>query len=163
MRKTTLNFWVDVVLVVSAVQVLMPDVTGLEHHQWAGLALAAGFIIHLILHRKWITTVSKKMIAPHAGLPGRVRRDFWLDAILATVAFWTVCSGLAISPLLRGDGASQALVHPHHIGAGLFFILAPVHLVRHRKWLWQSIKRHVFGIYPLESPARLRKTPLTRE
>jgi len=87
MNKTTRNYYVDVVIgvafLVTAISALAflvplswidfststtPTVIGVTYgvwqglHKWGGVAMLVGVVLHLILHWKWIVTMTKKAL-----------------------------------------------------------------------------------------------------
>jgi hypothetical protein len=82
MKKTTVNYWVDLAIGVSfvfsaisgLVFVLPFDATagvlGISYqawnslHTWSSLALIAGVGAHLALHWKWMVSMTKRMLSP---------------------------------------------------------------------------------------------------
>jgi hypothetical protein len=82
MKKTTMNYWVDLAIGVSFVSsaisglvfVLPFDATagvlGISYqawnsvHTWSSLALIAGVGAHLALHWKWMVSMTKRMLSP---------------------------------------------------------------------------------------------------
>lgn len=87
MNKTTRNYYIDVaigvaflVTAISALAFLVPlnwidfsasttpTVLGVNYglwqllHKWGGIAMLAGVVLHLILHWKWIATMTKKAL-----------------------------------------------------------------------------------------------------
>ncbi len=147
MNKTRVNFWVNAGLFVALVLMVMHEATGIDSHQILGMVLAGGLVVHQVLHWKWITTVIRRW----SQLSFIVRRNAMIDALLMLAFAWTLVSGIVISPLLWGDQASSRLIHPHHAGAALTFLMVSAHLILHRKWIGNSIKRSILGVYTLES------------
>ena len=87
MNKATRNYYVDVVIgaafLVTAISALAflvplswidfsasttPTVLGVNYgvwqllHKWGGIAMLAGVVLHLILHWKWIITMTKNAL-----------------------------------------------------------------------------------------------------
>ena len=82
MKKTTMNYWVDLAIGVSFVSsaisglvFVLPfdatvEVLGISYqawnslHTWSSLALIAGVGAHLALHWKWMVSMTKRMLSP---------------------------------------------------------------------------------------------------
>lgn len=87
MNKTKLNYWVDVVIgiagvmsAVSGLVFLLPanpasGIMGISLrgwntiHTWSSLAAIAGVGVHLTLHWKWVTVVTRQMLRPKKQRP----------------------------------------------------------------------------------------------
>ena len=85
MKKTTMNYWVDLAIGISfvfssisgLVFVLPFDATegvlGISYqawnslHTWSSLALIAGVGAHLALHWKWMVSMTRRMLSPAGG------------------------------------------------------------------------------------------------
>ncbi|HML22890.1 MAG TPA: hypothetical protein PKD09_14660 [Aggregatilinea sp.] len=154
MSKLKVNFWADAALFVLFVLLQAQDATGVDVHQWIGFAALLLVAIHLVLHWAWIKSTIRR--GPRS-LQGVVRRNFRLNLLLALSAFLAFFSGLAISPLLWNDQAIQ-MHRLHHGSAMLTLILVVVHLVLHRKWIVQNVKRHILGLTPA-SPRPAQRLP----
>jgi hypothetical protein len=124
MKKNVLNYWVDVGIGVSFVLsaasglvFLLPagsssgsGILGIGYlvwnqlHTWSSLGLVAGVLAHLMLHWKWIASMTRKMLPPArelqegaASAPGiKVTRRQFLSFGFATVATGVIAAGYAI-------------------------------------------------------------------
>jgi hypothetical protein len=136
----------DVALTVGFVVSFRPSLTGLAVHEWLGLALGAGLIVHLVGHWKWVVGVTKRL----AGrLPLRTRVYYLLDAALLFFFTTIIGSGVAMSgavlPALGLNGSSSlGWVTIHKLASFLTLVLLGAKLVLHRNWIAQVAKRH-FG------------------
>ncbi|MBN1201250.1 MAG: hypothetical protein JXJ20_05280 [Anaerolineae bacterium] len=140
--KPKAGYWVDVALFTLLMLVIHPHATGIETHQYIGMALLGGIVIHLVLHRHWITAVISRR---SDRVPRRTRLLFWLDTFLAAAFALTLVTGLAIAPAFGNDNPPEHLVGVHHGGAVLVVLGMLLHLVTHRKWLVTMTRRCVFG------------------
>jgi hypothetical protein len=176
--KTKTNFWLDLTILTTF---LLTALTGLllwlilpggrgsgetmllgmtrhqwiDVHNWTGLAMLAGVTLHLTLHWKWISCVSKryfKKLARHA------RINFSLNSVLFVAFFLANLSGLIIWLLLPSGGfqggrnpfynATLLSLTRHqwqdlHLWAGLAMIVILInHLVLHWDWLVCVARRY---------------------
>jgi hypothetical protein len=116
-------------------------------HDWAGVAVLAGLLAHIVLHWEWVVWVVSRITR---RLPRKIRTNFGLDAILGIIFLGVAISGL-ISWLAPGGGyqggrnpAYNALVlglardgwNDLHLWTGVAMIsLALLHLALHWKWI----------------------------
>jgi NAD-dependent dihydropyrimidine dehydrogenase PreA subunit/uncharacterized membrane protein YgcG len=100
MNKTLVNYWVDLVTgtafilcAVTGIVLLFPGIVHVaagaaptilltpavwwhKVHDWTGVAMVAGTALHLALHAKWITVMTRKVFgAPAAAGPARAARQ----------------------------------------------------------------------------------------
>lgn len=140
MKKAKLNYWVDVGIgisfvlsAISGLVFLLPvtpsaRVLGIGYslwnglHTWSSVGMILGVGTHLVLHWRWILTMTKKMILPErlarqaagGSTPGVTRRQFLsfgLATLLAGVAV-VGCStllgeGLGTGSYDDGDGSPE--------------------------------------------------------
>lgn len=131
--------------------------TWISLHNWLGVAMLSGSLIHLILHWEWITCVAgrffKKLARP-------ARLNFSLDSLLFAAFALSSLSGLIMWLVLPGGGhrggrnlvADLALLgltrHDWsnlHLWAGLTIIaLLVVHLTLHWAWISCMTRRYAF-------------------
>lgn len=133
MKKAKLNYWIDVSIgisfvlsAVSGLVFLLPvnaasdlnAVLGVNYslwdqlHTWGSLAMIAGVLAHLVLHWKWIVTMTKKTLLPAGNSKrgttstagtGMTRRQFLsLGAAAALTgvilaSYWTLTGTRTIS------------------------------------------------------------------
>jgi hypothetical protein len=87
MKKAKLNYWIDVSIAItfvlsaiSGLVFLLPvgfesGILGISYslwnqlHTWSSVGMIAGVLAHLVLHWKWITSMTKKMLFREQDLP----------------------------------------------------------------------------------------------
>ena len=176
--KTKTNFWLDLTILTTflltaltglLLWLILPGgrgsgetvLLGLTRHQWIdlhnwiGLAMLAGVTLHLALHWKWITCVSRRYFKK---LARQARINFSLNAILFVAFFLANLSGLIIWLILPSGGfqggrnpfynATLLSLTRHqwqdlHLWAGLAMIVILInHLVLHWDWLVCVARRY---------------------
>lgn len=178
MNKTKTNFWLDAIILAAflttAVTGLflwvivpggpgsretlfmgLPRHTWVEWHNWLGLGLLLGVIIHLTLHWQWLGCVAQRFFKQAAK---QVRLNFSLDTLLFMAFFLTSLSGLVLWLALPGGGhrggrnlffrADFLGLTRHdwsdlHLWAGLaMIVILTVHLALHWRWLVCVARRY---------------------
>ena len=94
MNRAKLNYWLDAAIgvafllsAISGLVFLLPaglgsgsGILGLSYqawdvlHIWSSLAMIAGVLVHLVLHWRWIVTMTKRVLAQftiHTAIPGQ--------------------------------------------------------------------------------------------
>ena len=99
MNRTSRNYYVDVVIgitfLATAISALIflvpinwidfststtPTILGLDFgvwqvlHKWGGIVMLVGVVVHLLLHWRWLVTMTKRVLAQftiHTAIPGQ--------------------------------------------------------------------------------------------
>lgn len=116
--------------------------TGIFNHQILGLAFGAALIVHLVLHWRWVVTLTRQFFK-HFYHNSRVRYvlnlAIFIDMLIATI------SGILISRnLLNIPMSFQSFIvwgRLHFITSELAIILIGLHVIVHWKWILVSIRR----------------------
>ena len=133
---TRLDFWIDVVILVSYLFAYSYGFTGDAIHEWLGLALGLVLLVHLTLHWDWVVRITRKLF----GRRGHDRL-IWL-VNLALLFAMTLCigSGIVISrvalPSLGFFLTSNLFWNRLHIlTAEITLGLVPVHAALRWRWI----------------------------
>jgi hypothetical protein len=156
-NSTRVNLWVDLILFAAIMLVLAPSFTGLAIHEWLGLSLAAGVILHLLLHWQWIVAALRRFFA---HMPAGQRFNLVLNSALFIDLTVVIFTGLMISRTvapffgltLQGGRAWAGL---HGLAANFSLVLAGLHLAVHWKWVVNALRR--FFVDPLFNRGRLAR------
>lgn len=159
--KTRLFLGLDALLFSLFAFVSLPRSTGIFFHQWLGIVLLAGIIVHVIVHWKWIVTIARRYFQK---LPRPTRINFWVDLLIAITFVTTIVSGLMISRGLLNPSAAvgfrefhrasgeafrrqgrSGLAGVHGLSASLLTLGIGSHLFLHRKWILDTTRRYIFG------------------
>ena len=143
--KTKTNLLIDLSILVGFLIAFEPAITGIEIHEWLGLAFFFTLLIHLILHWKWVvnTTVRffKKM-----SITNRI--NYVVD-FLIFVSFITLnLSGLLISKFAL-QKLGIALPHNgtwkqiHTLAADVTIYMVALHFALHWNWVAAMSKKHL--------------------
>ena len=144
-QSARLNLWLDLGLFAAIMLALAPNFTGLSVHEWLGIGLGVGLVIHLLLHWQWIMAVGRRFFS---RLPAATRFNLLLNAALFSDVVILVFTGLMISrealPLLglslEGGRQWSGL---HKLAADLSLALTGLHVAVHWKWILNAGKRYL--------------------
>ena len=122
-----------------------PNLTGLALHEWLGLALAGTLVVHLLLHWRWIATVTLHFFRQ---LIHDSRLQYVVDLALF-ISFTTVMmSGLMISRIVLPFLGIALTRNPawlplHNLSANATLALIAVHTALHWDWVVKTFKRYL--------------------
>jgi hypothetical protein len=133
---TRLDFWLDVVILVSYIFAYSYGFTGDAIHEWLGLVLGLVLLVHLTLHWDWVVRTTRKLF----GRRGH-DRVIWL-VNLALLFGMTLCivSGIVISRVAMPSlgfflTASLFWNRLHILTAEITLGLVPVHAALRWRWI----------------------------
>lgn len=144
MNKATRIFWVDIalfVLLLLTVLMVWPEViTHANVHVIPGLLMMGGVIVHLYLHRNWITMVFRN----YRKLSRSVREKTLLN--LALLVGYLLAGVVGVVARLMLYNSSQV-----HIQLGIMhvilimplFTLQTIHLGLHFKWIKKNVQTRI--------------------
>jgi hypothetical protein len=132
-RRVALNLGIDLALTIGFVAAIRPFFTGLTWHEWLGLAVGVGVVAHTLLHRRWLSGVTRNLTR---RCPRRTQVNWALDMALAVGFVVIIGSGLAISRIILpalgiGPLISFELVAIHRVASWATLALLGVKLALH--------------------------------
>jgi len=153
--KQTSKWWIDASLLGSFLLAYFLDLTGLELHQWLGVAVGALALYHLITHWTWVLTVTQRFIGKTSG---RSRLYYFSDFVILVGFFLIGFSGLVLStwfdlPLANYDEWRQV----HIYASILTLVLVVVKIALHGRWVVTTAKK-IFAA-PAAPPVRTSTPP----
>jgi hypothetical protein len=122
-KKKLINICLNLTLLVGFLLTFFLDLTGIELHQYIGIAVAGFVMLHLVTHWKWVLNVTARIFKP---TPGRVRLYYVLDFLLFISIIIISVTGIFISTWLKTFIPNYVLLLSVHILAsitGLLFLL----------------------------------------
>ena len=149
-NATARNLALDIALTAGFALSLKPFVTGIAVHEWLGLAVGGGLVIHGLLHRKWIAAITGRL---SGKLPLRTRACYGLDALLMIAFGAILTSGVlmseAVLPALGLTGMpSLLLVSVHNIAAWSALGALALKLALHAEWIVAAVRVHILRREP---------------
>ncbi len=152
------NLLLDIAVFIAFLFAMDPRTTGIAIHEWLSIAFGAAMIVHLLLHWKWIVTVTQRFfrkIATKARLNYVLNVLFFIDMTL--VIFTGIMISEAALPAL-GIRLQENFTWRflHSFTADFSVVILGLHTALHWKWIVDSFKRYL--IQPF-IPAR--RVPVT--
>lgn len=151
--RNQLNLYLDIGVFLIFLVATTPRATGTAIHEWISILFLLPFLIHILLHWKWIGKITRKFLQ---RLPGETRFNYLLNLILFVLITLVTFSGLVVSeavlPLLgfphRMDRFWFAV---HEVTADVLLVILGIHLAMHWDWLVRTVKRLV-SLKPISRP-----------
>jgi hypothetical protein len=145
-NQTKINFFLDLVLVITFAIEMEYHFTGLRLHELLGLAFAIALIIHFLLHLDWVWRITKTFFRT---LLHETRLNYVLNAILFIDACIMVASGILISRTLGlsfvlGRVAGLSWERIHILSAELSLVIIAFHIAMHWKWMGTHIRAYLW-------------------
>lgn len=138
-KKQILCWGIDAVLAVGFILTYFLDITGLVAHQWLGIFVGVGVVIHLLLHQKWLQTIARNFAAKATN---RSRWYLILDCLLGLGFLGTIFTGLVISTWANLYLAYYSVWLVVHITVSIeALVMLAVKLVLHRQWIVSTARR----------------------
>jgi cytochrome b subunit of formate dehydrogenase len=189
-KQTQKNWWIDAALFSSAMiaalsgiyflflptgryqggrnplynlQILFTRQTWGDLHTWGGVMMIAAAVIHLAIHWKWVTSMSRRTWSELAGKCGcmnsRGRWNLILNTVVAISFVLTAISGVyflfvpggrwAADPMIVFTRSTWDLIHTW---AGISLITAVIiHLAIHWKWVTKVTCKMLGMVLPAPS------------
>ena len=146
--ETLKNYWLDFALLIMFIVDMNTAFTGITLHEWLGVIFGVALIYHLLLHWKWITSVSTRLFSPKLPTMQRVR--YALNWLLFIAMVVVVASGLFISeaflPFFGFEFENgRRFFQLHHVSSELTVLLIALHLAFDLKWIVENTKKYMFG------------------
>lgn len=147
-NKQKHNWLIDAALFGGLLLAFWLELTGVEVHQWLGVAIAAGAGYHLITHWAWVKSVTARFFAQTSE---QARQYYLVDAaVLIGLATITV-TGLVISTWLNLTLSNFAAWKSLHVIASISTLAAVVVKVGlHWRWIISTARRYIL---PKAAPA----------
>lgn len=146
MNKKQKHYWIlDATLGVGFMLAFQQDITGHALHQWLGILVGAGALVHLLLHKKWLQVTARNFASMATS---RSRWYLILDGLLGLGLLGTIITGLVISTWTNLPlNNYQAWLAVHITVSIEALVMLVVKLVLHRQWIVTTARR-------MFSPAR---------
>jgi len=135
------NWFIDVILFAGFLAACWLELTGVELHQWLGMAIGAFALYHLFAHRAWVKNVAARFFTTTSN---QARMFMLLDATLLLGFGLILLTGLVISTwlgLALGNYAAWSFLHTLTSFGTLGLVILKIGL--HWRWIVNVIKRYI--------------------
>lgn len=140
MKRNRLKIAIDIVI--TAALLLLYNVhadLGLVFHEWAGILIAIGFVLHVALSWSWVVGVTRKFLTTTP----RARLLYVVDVLVLVAMAWTIVGGVLISrvatPMLASHDPFWRVTHVPV--SYLTLVLVGVHLGLHWEWVLRVVRK----------------------
>ncbi len=140
-----LNLYLDILLVVAFVVDMELRFSGLRIHELLGVFLGAALVIHLILHWRWIFSITRLFLKK---LVHESRLKYVLNILLFVDMLILVVTGILISRTLGLNLAglqqySRLFEQLHRLTADLSLLIVAFHVALHWKWIATHARKYL--------------------
>jgi hypothetical protein len=150
-------FLIDLAIFATFVLVMDVPLTGLAVHEWLGIAIAIGLVVHLVQHTNWIVTTTRRIFSATSW---RNRLNYLMMGVLFLAFVAVIASGLIISEvalpwlgITTNPASFWVWLHLASVSSVLW--LTALHVALNWKWIATTVRRYV--VKPLVSVrSRLR-------
>ncbi|MCL5999025.1 MAG: DUF4405 domain-containing protein [Chloroflexi bacterium] len=155
MNTKQLSKWlVDAALFTGFIAAFFLDVTGLDLHQWIGIAAGTIATYHFITHWNWVSAVTRRFFGQ---MSNKSRLYYLIDAAILLGFFTIVGTGLVISTWLNLAVASAGAWQTVHIVASIVTLLITVLKIGlHWRWIVTVAK----GFFSRPAPSQTKRVPM---
>lgn len=152
MKRNRLKIAIDVVIAVALF--LLYNVhaqLGLVFHEWAGILIAVGFMLHVAVSWDWVTSVTRKFLTTTP----RARLLYVVDVVVLITMAWAIVGGVLISRVAIPAWASpDPFWRVTHVPVSyLTLLLVGVHLGLHWEWVLRVVRK-LAGASPASTSTR---------
>lgn len=149
MKNQKANWWLDAILFTGFITTFLMDLTGIELHQWIGIAISVFILVHLAFHWTWVVTVIDRFFG---NTSWKARINLLIDSTLVGGFFMIILTGLVISTWLSLTFISYDVwKHVHIITSVITLFLVLVKIVLHRKWIIGIAEKSIFSAISKET------------
>lgn len=143
MSKMKINFFLDFLILAVFLIIMEPLFTGITLHEWIGLGVGLTFIIHILLHWKWVVEATKRLFKK---FPKKAKLNYILDLLLLIGSIFIILSSLIIARTIDfswlGLGTySYTWFQVHVASSFLVLIVIGIHIGLHWQWTTSAFKK----------------------
>lgn len=148
LNRTKINLFVDIGLALAYVVELERHFTGTRNHELLGLGLAAAFLLHIVLHWRWIVSITRTFLNK---LIHESRANYLLALLLVISFIVTIGTGVLISETLGlnfgiREIAGISVEGLHKAAADMSLLIVALHVAMHWKWIGTNAKKYLFSV-----------------
>lgn len=169
LSATARNLIIDLTTVTGFLVSLQPHFTGMTIHEWLGVSLGGAFLLHILLHWRWLYATTSRLFSKLAWqlrLAWQSRINFILNLALLIAFTVIILSGILISeevlPFLGLQGSrDMTWKWLHTISADAAVWIVGLHIALHWKWVLNAARKYLFGWLPRRKSRSLAEAKVT--
>ena len=131
-------------------------------HEWLGIAIAVGLVVHLVQHTNWIVTTTRRIFSATSW---RNRLNYLMMGALFLAFVAVIASGLIISEvalpwigITTNPASFWVWLHLASVSAVLW--LTALHVALNWKWIATTARRYVVKPLVSAAPPAVRGTTM---
>jgi hypothetical protein len=149
-RRSRWNWVLDISLLAGFATTNNKRFTGDRWHEWIGVALLFALGVHIVLHRQWVTTQTRRL---GKNVKTRVGFKWLVNLSLYVLISLTLFSGVLATKFLASDlgisyRAQQGWGGFHRQCSDLVKIPVGLHVALSWRWIWSMLRRIARRITP---------------
>ena len=161
--RTRINLFLDLALMLAFVLELEMHFTGRTIHELLGITLGAALLIHIILHWRWIMSVTRTFFRK---LLHESRFNYLLNTLVLVDLGVIIVTGILISQTLGLNlgldrSLTSSMEHLHIQASNFSLLLVGLHVAVHWKWIASNATKYLVPHLPrraaVSHPSQLRK------
>lgn len=150
------NLLLDIGLLLVFLAIYEQRATGLTIHEWGGLIVGGGLMVHILLHWQWVASNTRRFFR---RLAGEIRLNYFINVLLFVAFTTAMVSGLMISHVVLPRfglhmGQSPFWQWLHSLSADIALWLVALHIALHWGWIVNAVKRCLVAPLASRTPRR---------
>ena len=146
-NKSSLNLWLDILLLLALLMVYEHHATGIIIHEWLGISIGLVSIVHILLHWKWITCVTRKFFTKMAS---EHRLKYILNVFIfisfSTILFAGLMMSRSVLPFLGIKVAETPFWRwLHFTSVDITVWLVAIHIALNWRWILNAFKQYILN------------------
>ncbi|MCL4251654.1 MAG: DUF4405 domain-containing protein [Anaerolineae bacterium] len=140
-----INLYLDALLVIAFIVDLEVRFTGVHIHELLGVFLGAVILIHLILHWRWIVSITRTFLRKplhESRLSYLLNIALFADMLILIVTGILIARTLGLN-LTAVQQYSRMFERLHRITADLSLLIVAFHVALHWKWIATQARKYL--------------------
>lgn len=144
MKKNIIKISLDIIMALILLLLYNSHAVSMAFHEAAGLFIFGLFIVHILLNKKWVASISSKLF--HKSITPRTRFVYVIDTLLLISFILIIVSGILTSQVLfpfLSAGKDSPWRNIHHFFSAVSIVLVGIHLGLHWNFVSGMLKKAV--------------------
>jgi hypothetical protein len=161
-KNNKAKWWIGLILFAGFLLTFFMNLTGLELHQWLGIAVGILATYHLLTHLDWVNAVSERFFGSTSN---RSRLYLVINLLIASGFGFILGTGLLMSTWFQINLTTYDFWRSCHVLFSIVtLLLVALKLVLHWRWIATTMHRPhtVRAVQPVNANSRLTPADRTR-